>query len=239
MKKVFALLLSFLGVWGLQAQLTCTGGMSVSILGSSTGVPLSISNAVTSNYNGFGVSCNLATTGPNNNGQVTATVTGGSANFTYSLYQATTVGGTAQATSSATTSTTHQFNALLGSNAGTDYIVSVTDGNGCTANAPASVSMTAPTSLVAGTCKLADDLCQLNAGSVQVQALGGVSPAAVTWTASAVAPFTGTPGGSPAGTPGQSISTVGPTPGSVTYTGMSGNSNYNFVVTDANGCVVQ
>lgn len=76
----------------------------------------------------------------------------------------------------------------------------------------------------AGTCKT-DDLCQTNAGTVTVEASGGLAPYDVTWT-----PAHGTPSS------GQSIGVSG---GTLLINGLHGGVTYTFTITDANGCSAQ
>lgn len=180
-------------------------------------VPITFTTA-TQDYNGFGVSCNTAIiqnaqhpTNISNNGRITVgSAAGGNGTFTYSN------GGTFQPSAIFSTLTPNT------------YTVTVKDGNGCTASSTSVI--TQPTLLTAGTCTAANDLCQLNTGQIKVQAQGGVAPYGVTWTA------VGTScGGSPAGTASQSISTSG---GNVTYSSVTGNCTYSFIVTDTNGCTL-
>lgn len=271
MKKVLFLLTACAGLLGSNlsaqaptlpacpagAQWTSNGSgapaMTVAIVGSTTGVPLVASAAVTSNFNGYGVSCALASTGNNSNGIVTVTTTGGSTTGTvtpsYDIYQASTVSGAALASNG-----TGTFASLLGTNngagtaGGTQYIGVYTDANGCK-DTTAVVSVIAPYDLLAGTCMTAD-LCQINAAQVQVAAAGGVANGSsngglysgaanygLTWSAfSAISPMT--VGTAAAGT-GPSSITAASGAGTALVTGLSGNVTYKFVVTDANGCTVQ
>lgn len=255
MKKVLFLLTSIIGLLGsAQAQLascppgfTSGGGMTVAIVGSSTGVPFSLVALAATPYNGFGVSCNLASTNngsnTNVNGNATVTLTGGTPGSGYSY---TLTGGNGPFTAT-TTATSNQFTGLLGTTAGTAYTATATDANGCvaavlTTNANVT-SVTAPTSLLAGTCMTAD-LCQTNNAQVQVSAAGGVSSVSgydVAWSVSTttlvspVVPATGLSGGNPS----PALNAITSSGGAVLITGLSGNTSYHFVVTDDNGCVVQ
>lgn len=233
MKKVFFFLALATGLASANAQL------SVTITGSTTGVPLSATAAVTSNFNGYGVSCALAATGPNSNGTVLVTVTGGSANYTYDLFIGTTAGttGAGNAGTAGTTTiagTTHTFGGLLGTNgAGSSYTTKVTDVNGCVAAITTpTVVVTAPANLTASISQTATDLCQLNNGTATVTVGGGVANYTfATVSSTANAPFTGTPA-----TPVIATATnAGPTN---VATGLSGNSTYVFSITDANGCTL-
>ena len=96
MKKILFFALFLGGIFfslNVQAQLAaCPPGftsngssMNVTISGSSTGLPFSVTAVANTPYNGFGVSCALASTGNNSNGSVTATIVGGSSPFTYNL----------------------------------------------------------------------------------------------------------------------------------------------------------
>jgi autotransporter-associated beta strand protein len=77
-----------------------------------------------------------------------------------------------------------------------------------------------------------DDYCMLGVGAVTVTGSGGTGALSITWTASANASrpvgATGSATGTPAGTPAQTSP--------VTYTGLTGWYDYNFLVTDSNGC---
>jgi len=90
---------------------------------------------------------------------------------------------------------------------------------------------------IAGTCDVSNDACQVNAGEIKVAASGGTGTLNVTWVGYPQAPFAGPVTGTPAGT-AQPIPTVGPTAGYIIYSGLSGNTQYKFKVTDANGCFV-
>ena len=176
--------------------------------------PITFTTAPSSFIGGFGVSCNTALGGvaPNtsNNGTITVNgAAGGTGAFTYSN------GGTFQSSNLFSTLTP------------TTYTVTVKDANNCTATSTQEI--TQPTMLVAGTCTAANDLCQLNAGQIKVNASGSVAPYNVTWIATTGTACQGTPSGA---TP-QVITTSG---GSVIYSGVTGNCTYDFVVQDANGC---
>ena len=184
---------------------TVTGTTSFTI---NQATAIILSALVTSDYNGAQVSC-ASGQGTSDDGEITASATGGTPGYMFSLN-----GGAYQGTGT-----------FSGLTAGT-YTVTVKDNNNCTTSTQ--VTITPPPPITAGTCPVVNDLCQINAGSVTVQASGGTGALNVTWTATANLPFTGTPGGSPAG----NVSTPVP----ATYTGLSGNSTYYFTVTDANGC---
>ena len=102
-----------------------------------------------------------------------------------------------------------------------DYAVTVTNPCGMTTR---DVNITINARPTAGTCKT-DDLCQINAGTVTVEASGGSAPYNVTWT-----PAHGTPSS------GQSISLSG---GTLLINGLHGGVTYTFTITDANGCSAQ
>ncbi|MBP6234796.1 MAG: putative Ig domain-containing protein [Saprospiraceae bacterium] len=105
--------------------------------------------------------------------------------------------------------------------AAADYTVTVTNPCGMSTR---DVNITINARPTAGTCKT-DDLCQINAGTVTVEASGGSAPYNVTWT-----PAHGTPSS------GQSISLSG---GTLLINGLHGGVTYTFTITDANGCSAQ
>ena len=109
------------------------------------------------------------------------------------------------------------------------YTVTTLDGSGCSSTC--SVTLIEPTALIAGSCDYVQDLCQLSEGEIKIEASGGVAPYQVAWSATPVAPNT-TAGSLTQSSP-QPISSAG---GSVLFTGASGNNQYSFIVTDANGC---
>jgi hypothetical protein len=243
MKNLFFAFALLLTTFSAQAQIS---GMSVAIAGPTTGTALSATVAVTSNFNGYGVSCALSSTGNNSNGTVLVSVTGGSANYTYDLFTGSTAGATGGGTQTANISAvTKTFSGLLGTNAGSGsaYTAKVTDNNGCVAVIAApTVNVTAPADLTASLSAMVTDLCQTNSGSITVNIAGGVKTGSlgagagydITWTAGTyVNGFPGPGAGSPAGT------ALANTSGTQVYTGLSGNTTYTFVVTDDNGCVVQ
>ncbi len=257
MRKVLFFALFLGGVFfslNVQAQLAAcpsgpgwvaNTGMSATISGSSTGLPFSITAVANNNaYNGFGVSCALASTGTNMNGSVTASITGGSSPFTYNLT------GAASQSNTGVAGTTNTFSGLFGANtnsAANAYSVNAVDVNGCTAAMSGNVNVTAPPDLIAGTCMTAD-LCQTNSAQVQVSAAGGVSSVSgydVAWSSVANSPFAGPPaaglGGpsAPGTNPSPYLNAIATSGGAILVTGLSGNSTYSFVVTDDNGCIVQ
>jgi hypothetical protein len=177
------------------------------------------SATVTSNHNGAHVSCATAAQGTINDGEITVVATGGTAPLMYSKDGGSNFQGTG---------------VFAGLTAGT-YTMVVQDANGCSTSTM--VTITAPPAIVAGTCTNANDNCQVNAGEIKVDASGGTGVLNVTWTAVVNAPFTGPATGTPAGT-AQAVPNTPGVGGSITYSGLSGNTTYNFVVTDANGCKV-
>ena len=149
--------------------------------------------------------------GTNNNGEITVTATGGTAPYMF------TNGGPLQ------------NNGVFAGLTANTYTIVVTDFNNCSTSTMVSISEPAP--IVAFTCQT-DDLCQLNQGSVTVEATGGTGALTVSWTAVAnipPLPIGTIPGGSPAGDVETPIANA-------TYTGLTGNCVYTFTVTDANGC---
>jgi hypothetical protein len=114
------------------------------------------------------------------------------------------------------------------------------------------VNVTAPANLTASLSGLITDLCQTNSGSITVNAAGGVvngvtpgatTPAGsgngydVTWTVTS--PFLNGFAGPSNINPATSPQLITTDPGTKVFTQMSGNTQFNFVVTDDNGCVVQ
>lgn len=180
---------------------------------------ITISSAsVTSNYNGAQVSC-ASGQGTDDDGEITVVASGGTAPLEYSNDN----GATYQ-----------PGDVFSGLTAGT-YDIVVRDANGCTQTTQ--VTITAPAPIVAGTCTNAQDDCQVNAGEVEVAASGGTGQLNVTWTATLIPPFAGPATGTPAGT-AQPVPNTPGVGGSIVYSGLSGGTTYNFVVTDANGCQV-
>jgi hypothetical protein len=109
---------------------------------------------------------------------------------------------------------------------GTYTVVASNNNGGCSLelDMTGSAGITINVLPTAGTCKT-DDLCQINAGTVTVEASGGSAPYNVTWT-----PAHGTPSS------GQSISLSG---GTLLINGLHGGVTYTFTITDANGCSAQ
>jgi large repetitive protein len=184
---------------------SCTIGLSVSITQPAAG--LAITSVVSTS-----VSC-VVGQGTSNNGTVTVAASGGTGALQYSID-----GGVNFQNNGSFTGLTAMV-----------YNLVIKDANDCQTTGIATVS--APTPITAGTCSAENDLCQLNAGQIKIEAAGGTGTLNVTWTATPIAPFTGTPTGMPSGS-AQPI----PATGFIIYSGLSGNSTYNFVLTDANGC---
>ena len=154
--------------------------------------------------NGFNIACN------GGSGTINVAAGGGNGPYTYSIdngasYQA----GTA-------------FTVTAGT-----YTVVVKDANNCTSTA-APITITQPDQLLAGTCTVAQDQCQVGTGEIKVEALQGVAPYTITYTAAPAANTLDQASG-------QTIATDG---GTFTFTGADGNTTYSFTVTDDNGCVV-
>ncbi len=120
--------------------------------------------------------------------------------------------------------------AFAGVSAGA-HTITVKDDKGC--ESTCTITLTEPAPLLAGSCNYVQDLCQLGMGEIKIEASGGVAPYSVSWTAVAVGPNT-TAGDLNEASP-QTIAADG---GSVTFTGADGNNQYNFIVTDANGCQI-
>jgi large repetitive protein len=183
----------------------CTIGLSVSITQPAAG--LAITSVVATS-----VSC-VVGQGTSNNGTITVAASGGTGALQFSI----------------DAGVTFQNNGSFSGLTAGAYNIVVKDANACQTSGSTTVS--APTPITAGTCSATNDLCQLNAGQIKIEAAGGTGTLNVTWTASPIAPFTGTPTGMPSGS-AQPI----PAAGFIIYSGLSGNSTYNFVLTDANGC---
>ena len=154
--------------------------------------------------NGYNIACN------GGNGTINVVASGGNAPYTYSIDN----GASYQASTSFTVT------------AGT-YQVIVKDANDCTSTA-APITLTQPDPLLAGTCTVAQDQCQVGTGEIKIEALQGVAPYTITYTAAPAANTLDQASG-------QTIVTDG---GTFTFTGADGNTTYSFTVTDDNGCVV-
>lgn len=147
-------------------------------------------------------------------GTISVSASGGTGTYTYSID-----GGSFQSSGS--------FSGVLAGS----HTITVKDQNDCSSTC--SVTLTEPTPLVAGTCDYVQDICQLEAGEIKVEASGGTPPYSVSWTATPIAPNT-TAGDFDQASP-QTINSSG---GSFTFTGADGKNQYSFIVTDANGCEV-
>ena len=139
---------------------------------------------------------------------VTATASGGTPAYMYSLN-----GGA------------YQSGTTFGSISAGTYTLTIKDANLCIFNA-ANVTVVQPTVLVAGTCTLTQDLCQINAASVRVTVSGGTTPYIVTPTVTT---------GSAAAPAVQNIPTSG---ASTIFTNLTGGNTYQFGIRDANGCTL-
>lgn len=134
-------------------------GMSIVGTLPSASSPPSVSASTTSN-----ASCNGYS-----DGSITATITGGTANFTYSWSNG--------ATTSNTSSTTNSITSL---SSGT-YTVTITDNNGLTATASAFVNQ--PSSLNATATSSSNVSCNGGSdGSASASGSGGTSPYTYTWS---------------------------------------------------------
>jgi autotransporter-associated beta strand protein len=115
--------------------------------------------------------------------------------------------------------------------AGTYTVLGTRTSGGCsttmTGNAVVTVN---PRPTVAISNKV-NDACMLGVGAIMITGSGGTGTLSITWTATANASrpvgATGSATGTPAGTAQTSP---------VTYTGLTGWYDYNFLVTDSNGC---
>lgn len=98
-----------------------------------------------------------------------------------------------------------------------------------------SATINAAPSQVTGTAgTVTNDACQLSAGEVTITGTGGTGAKTINWTATAgtsPVPSTSPAGGSPGGTANSASGT--------TFTGLTGNYSYKFVLKDANGCTTQ
>jgi len=142
-----------------------------------------------------------------NGGTTSATVSasGGSGTYTYSL-------DGAEAQSSST------FDDLTAG----EYTITVYDENGCSTTAE--LSITEPEALTAGSCTVAQDMCQVGEGEIEIQVNGGVAPYTVSWSSSND------------GSLNEETGTITEDGGSTTFTGAEGGKSYTFSITDANGC---
>ncbi|MDO8970215.1 MAG: hypothetical protein Q7U74_05965, partial [Saprospiraceae bacterium] len=144
---LIAIIVSF--GYATQVQAQCAGPLTgVMIEGSASGIALTASAAVNSNYNGAQISC-FPGQGTSNDGTAIVTPAGGSSPYTYAW----SVGGQTNQTAT-------------GLAAGT-YTVTVTDSEGCATST--SVTLTGPTEIVGGTCGYMQDKCQVNAGEIRVE----------------------------------------------------------------------
>jgi gliding motility-associated-like protein len=136
----------------------CTDTASVTI---SAPAAITATGAVTSNFNGFGVSCFGG-----NNGAATVTATGGTGTLNYAWPSASGVGNTANGTGLA---------------AGT-YVVTVTDTNACSATV--SITVTQPTEITAVPSVVDAKCFGANDGKAWVTVSGGVPGYTYSWSTS-------------------------------------------------------
>jgi len=200
-----------------QAQQVCNGSMSVTIFGSSSGNPLNATGVKTL-YNGSDISCNTATTGTHDNGQITVTATGGTPGYQYAIKL------------NAGLFSTYQMSNVFSNLAAGSYTIKVKDANNCEFTIATPFVLVEPPVLAANTSNCVGDDCQLMQGAVQVNASGGTGLINITWTSSPL-----NASGTPAGT-AQPVPNTPGVGGFIIYTGLTGNVTYNFVATDANGC---
>ncbi|MFZ4542935.1 MAG: hypothetical protein ACOYOA_02725 [Saprospiraceae bacterium] len=117
------------------------------------------------------------------------------------------------------------------------FSYTVTSSGGCAPDASAAGTITVNPAMVAGTCSadVVNDICQLNHGQIKLQVSGGTAPFAVAATSKTVAP-------SPTvGTISNVTAPSGAVDSGVTsylFTGLGGNKEYKFKITDSKGCVV-
>jgi gliding motility-associated-like protein len=140
--------------------------------------PVTSVAAVTSDYNGFGVSCGEITTGPVNNGEINVTPDGGTPGYSY---QWTTVDGLIPAGEETSQSPT-------GLIAGT-YEVIVTDANGCTSSTQIEVTDPEVFSLDEITPSIYTGGFNLSGcdpdGAITLEVSGGVEPYSYSWNGGA------------------------------------------------------
>ena len=167
------ILIAFFGLFlaqFAQAQLTCTGPLSFTMPGSTSGSTLSGSTNSVVNVKCFGQST----------GGFTITSTGGTPNYTYSWSNGVTTG-----------STTSIGTAIVTGLPAGSYAVTISDQTGCSLTVSTPTVITQPTAAhQAGICTVAIDACQLGQGQARVEARNGTAPYTVTWT-----PAQGTPAG--------------------------------------------
>jgi len=103
----------------------------------------------------------------------------------------------------------------------TNYTVTVTDEEGCTDTDE--VSITVNESLDAGIIAIQQDYCEDGSGEATLTILNGSGPFNINWNSSDNS---------------ETGSDTMTNPGSITITGLNGNTTYCFYVTDSNGCIV-
>lgn len=103
---------------------------------------------------------------------------------------------------------------------------------GCASSPSSATSVTVNPRPTVSISNQVNDPCMLGAGQVTVTGSGGTGALSITWTATAHPSRPVGATGSATGTP----SGASPSPSPTTYTNLTGWYNYNFLVTDANGC---
>ncbi len=169
------------------------------------------------------------------NGTVTALTVAatGSGTLTYQWYSNTTNSNSGGTSISSATSASYTPPSTT---SGTYYYYAIATSSSC-GSATSSVAIFTVNALpIAGTCTVANDACQVSAGEIKVAiTVAGSNTYTLVGTSSTV---------SPSPTVGTITTLTNPSPttasGIITYdfTGLPGNAEYKFKVTDSNGCVV-
>jgi hypothetical protein len=117
------------------------------------------------------------------------------------------------------------------------FTYTVTTTGGCSTAATATGTLTINPAVAAGTCTVANDACQLNAGQIKIEVSGGTPAYTLTATKKAVAP---NPAANGTFTTLTTTPTVTTASGITSYlfSGLAGNVEYKFLVTDSKGCFV-
>ncbi len=121
--------------------------------------------------------------------------------------------------------------------AGTFYYYAIaTSSSSCGSATSSAASFTVNALPIAGTCTVANDACQVSAGEIKISiTIAGSNSYTLMGTSSTV---------SPSPIVGTITTLTNPSPSNVSgiitydFTGLSGNAEYKFKITDSNGCVV-